>query len=600
MKRNGNINSNRTYNPQNARPHIPLDVDEVDATLERFIRQKYDQQAFSSGAVRPAVRNDTGSTRSSEDQPPPLPPKPARRFGFGLRAVSSTLPLSRSSQISPPESPNGNNGYGQPPSPIRVNKQSRIFGASVGGIAGENMDSKLATLRDMGFPDEKRNANILKGLGGNLERAIESLVRLGEGNAPALVSRTPLSAGNDAVSQPLNLGLNTSRTVPQTTATQPTANPPAPHTQGNLQTEVSNQKTHQPGHQASQVLNPLNPFQPQSYNPLETSNPQSAIYPLERAFESMQVSQPLFPNATGGYPSQQQQMQDARLQQSMTPPVPQPPHHYYQSHPYLQPAQVPTSSYNPFYLNEQQVALNSSISYPIIGQEQTAAVSYNPFLHSPSLVQSPIYDYPIQTPQTYPHEQQPPQQSQQPLPPHLPQQPQQQQPPFGYNTSFQGQQPSGPYMPLQQPAIDLNKPQFQRFQTPNQPPPQLSQPQQTERFDKSSILALYNYPQLAPPPLAANPYEPISSAPPLTAGQSSASPAIQQQRSFTTPAALTSGSKNPFHTAVSDLHAEAEHPVVNGAGISKHVSQDSVDIGGFQNGRHSPDAFASLSARIVR
>lgn len=31
-----------------------------------------------------------------------------------------------------------------------------------------------------------------------------------------------------------------------------------------------------------------------------------------------------------------------------------------------------------------------------------------------------------------------------------------------------------------------------------------------------------------------------------------------------------------------------------------HVSQESVDIGGLQNGRHSPDAFASLSARYVR
>ena len=44
MKRNGNTNINRTFNPQNTKPPVPLDVDEVDAVLERFIRQKYDQQ----------------------------------------------------------------------------------------------------------------------------------------------------------------------------------------------------------------------------------------------------------------------------------------------------------------------------------------------------------------------------------------------------------------------------------------------------------------------------------------------------------------------------------------------------------------------------
>ncbi len=32
----------------------------------------------------------------------------------------------------------------------------------------------------------------------------------------------------------------------------------------------------------------------------------------------------------------------------------------------------------------------------------------------------------------------------------------------------------------------------------------------------------------------------------------------------------------------------------------RHVSQESVDIGGWQSGRHSPDAFKSLSARFAR
>lgn len=584
MKRNGNINSNRTYNPQNAKPHIPLDVDEVDAVLERFIRQKYDQQAFSSGIVRSAARHDTGSTRSSEDQPPPLPPKPTRRFGFGLRAVSSTLPLSRTSLVSPPESPDGPNGYGRPPSPIRINKQSRIFGASVGGATGDNMDSNLATLRDMGFPDEKRNTNILKGLGGNLERAIESLVRLGEGSAPPLTSRTSIPAKNVAVSQPLNLGLSTSRAVPQSPTPQPTANVPTPLSQGNCQGQANTQDAVQPSNQVSRVLSSSNPFQPQSYNPFQTSNPQSATYTLDRAFESMQVSQPLFPNATGGYPSQQQQIQDARLQQSMTPPVPHLPQHYYQSNPYVQQNQAPAGSYNPFLYNTQQVELNSSISYPFTGQQPAATPSYNPFLHSPPMAQSPTSEYPFRTPQAYLQEQQI--QQQQPLP--------------AYYMGSQSQQESNPYMVQHQPPVSSGQPHLRQFQMSNQPPPQALQPQQTGRFDKSSILALYNYSHLAPPPLPANPHEPVSSPPPLMTGQLSNGPPVQQQRSVTMPAALLSGSRNPFHPAVPNSQVGPGPPAVDGVGISRHVSQDSVDIGGFQNGRHSPDAFANLSARIVR
>ena len=601
MKRNGNVNSNRTYNPQNSKPHMPLDVDEVDAVLERFIRQKYDQQAFSNGTTRPPARHDTGSTRSSEDQPPPLPPKPAKRFGFGLRSASSTFPLSRSSQISPPESPVSRNSYGQPPSPLRVNKQSRIFGASVGGTTGDNIESKLATLRDMGFPDEKRNANILKGLSGNLERAIESLVRLGEGSTPASMLRTSLPTKDNSAGQPLNLSLSTSRAVSQSTAIKPAVNPLAQQIEGSFQPQANNQTTVQAVDQASQSFNFSNPFQSQSYNPFETSNLQSATYPPERAFEGMQLSQPLFPNATGGYPSQQQQFQDARLQQSMTPPVPQPPHHHYQSNSFVQQTRTPTGSFNPFFHNSQQVASNSSVSYPFNGQhQQIAAPSYNPFTHSPPITQSPSTEYPFQTPQIYRQEVQSQQQSQQ--------QPQQQvqqsqsslqQPPFGYDATSQGQQPFDPYV-LQHPTpANVTASQFQQSQISNQLTSQSLRAEQIGRFDKSSILALYNYPQLAPPSLPSNAHQSAPLASPTITGQPSDASATQQKRSVTMPAALSSGSRNPFHTVALNPQAATGPHVVNG-GISRHVSQESVDIGGFQNGRHSPDAFASLSARIVR
>src|SRR5436309_402713 len=94
MRRSGNAVSNRLFNPQNNRPPVPLDIDEVDSAMERFLRQKYEQRAFQQGNARPNTRQNTGST-SSDDQPPPLPPKTGKHFfGSGLRSASSTFPSS--------------------------------------------------------------------------------------------------------------------------------------------------------------------------------------------------------------------------------------------------------------------------------------------------------------------------------------------------------------------------------------------------------------------------------------------------------------------------------------------------------------------------
>lgn len=88
MKRVGNIASNRVYNPQNANPPIPLDVDEADSAMEMFIRQKYIDRA-----VKAPVRDNTGST-NSDDQPTPLLLKTGSRFGF--RSASSIFHFLRS------------------------------------------------------------------------------------------------------------------------------------------------------------------------------------------------------------------------------------------------------------------------------------------------------------------------------------------------------------------------------------------------------------------------------------------------------------------------------------------------------------------------
>lgn len=583
MKRNGNANTNRTYNPQNTKPPIPLDVDEVDGVLERFIRQKYDQQSFLSGRTQPTRRQDTGSTRSSEDQPPPLPPKPAKRFGFGLRSSSSALPLHRNAPLSPPRSPPNRNGWQD--EPLRINKQSRVFGASVGG-SNENMDLKLVQLRDMGFSDDKRNASVLKGLGGNLERTIESLVRLGEGSNPVSRARTPNQSRNVAVSQPLPA---TTEDIPESTnglsftsSSGISRADTGSGAQHNAQPSTVMQRQAPP-----RALSPSNPAlsQSPSYNPFDPANDQRLrMASMDQSFSNMQVSQqPLFPNATGGYPNQPTAVQDARLQ-TMTPPVPQLPNQYIQSNPYIQQNPPSNNNYNPFYQPTQQSAPVSPNPY-LAQQQQFQTSPYNPFLQNttfPSQAQ-----YAAQSPQTYsPQAQQGSFQQQAAPRQYAPQQPQQQQ---MFATQQSVPNPAQYAMQSQQ--------QAQLGFNPYQPTPLL--PQQTGRIDKSSILALYNYPHLAPAPQTnenINQLQADGHEMPNVNG----APGHPPQRSVTMPIQASTGSKNPFQSSLSPQPPSNLNPQPMPPGIGRHVSQESVDIGGFESGRHSPDAFASLSARYVR
>ena len=577
MRRNGNANTNRTFNPQNTKPPIPLDVDEVDAVLEKFIKQKYDQQLFSGGhSRRPVIRNDTGSTRSSEDQPPPLPPKPGKRFGFGLRSTSSMLPLSRNATTFPPRSPHdGANGIGA--EPIRVNKQSRVFGASVGGGGGE-MEAKLTQLRDMGFMDEKRNTSILKGMNGNLERAIETLVRLGEGSAPTSRSRTPNQARNAAVSQPLASFPPSAKNPGAANGISFAANGTTSAASTGSQGGQSHMSLAEPQAQTNRSFSPSNPYQSpaQSYNPFGVPNEQRANGSLERAFSGMQVSPPppqqlpLFPNATGGYPSQPPPAQDTRFQ-TMTPPIPQMPQQYSQSNPYLQQNSASNQNYNPFYGAAQQTLPPPTNPYVSDTQAPTTQQSYNPFqqYQPPSIPQQPVNVYSTESPGAY--------------------SPQVQQDSI-FQQNLHQQQSIHTYAPqhsVTDPSQYSTQPQPQHSQQFNPYQAQPLQPQQTGRIDKSSILALYNYPQLAPPPLPNDPNAAPSPEPFLA----NPSPGTKQgQRSVTMPVQPSSGSRNPFQSGTGNANSANG---VEPSGV-RHVSQESV------NGRHSPDAFASLSARYVR
>jgi hypothetical protein len=560
MKRVGNISSNRIYNPQNAKPPIPFDVDEADSAMERFIRQKYMERT-----VKAPIRNNTGST-NSDDQPPPLPPKTGSRFGF--RSASSIFPLSSKNRREAARSDFENSGQ-RTPSPPR-NKQSRVFGTSVGAGDSEDLELKMAKLRDMGFRDEKKNMAVLKGLGGNLEKSIETLVRLGDGStgglnpteaAPTSRSRSPMSA--TATSRPRSpmsatagLTINRTREMPLQQSNNPfdilDVPPPVAQPQ-------SSQSTGSMAQSQSQMTG-NNPYQPANSNPFGLM-PSQSQYNLNQAFQNMSVSnsQPLFPNHTGGFPGPQPPQNHQLYQQSMTPPVPSLPQQYYPSVIYENPTQQPAQNhYNPFMQQQQQQQMQQP--QPINTNFQNNP--YNQQASTQSLYQSPLEQAPSQQyPSTY----------------------------YGNNAQHMNpffSQPDG------------------RQQTY---PPLMAQ--QTGRADKRSILDLYNYPQLAPTPLQ----QPHVQQEGQAQSQSTNQGDFQQQRSVSSPLAQqVAGSKNPFAFGGGGV---AQNPAGDSMGNMpqfapnqngpRHASQESVSVdgGGWHNGnngRHSPDAWGSISARSLR
>ncbi|KAE9378089.1 ArfGap-domain-containing protein [Stipitochalara longipes BDJ] len=564
MKRVGNIASNRIYNPQNAKPPIPFDVDEADSAMERFIRQKYMERT-----AKAPVRNNTGST-NSDDQPPPLPPKTGSRFGF--RSASSIFPLS-SKHRREAARPDLEDFGQRMPSPPR-NKQSRVFGTSVGAGDTDDLDLKMGKLRDMGFKDEKTNMAILKGLGGNLEKTIETLVRFGDsskaGLKPAEVA--PVSRSRSPMSATAGLTINRTREAPSPQSNNPfdmlDAPPPIAQPQ-------SSQSTGSMAHSQGQMMG-SNPYQPANSNPFGLM-PSQSQYNLNQAFQNMSVSnsQPLFPNHTGGFPGPQPP-QNHLYQQSMTPPVPSLPQQYYPSVIYENPAQQPVqNNYNPF------------------TQQQIPQVQQPPLLNT--TFENNPYNQPVSTQQN------------------LYQSPLEQTPSQQYSSTYYGN--NAQHIQQMNPFLNQNGPQQQMNPFFNQEnnrqqtyPPLMAQ--QTGRADKRSILDLYNYPQLAPAPMQqAQPQQDQGQA--QSQGTNPGFADFQlQQRSVSSPLQLQAGNKNPFalggggvpQNPTGDLVGNMPQfaPSQNGP---RHASQESVNVdGGWHNGdgRHSPDAWGSISARALR
>jgi len=589
--------SNKLYNPEGKKPPVPIDAEEMDSVMERFIRQKYVTRTLST--------NKKGDI-DLDERPPPLPPKTPSRFG--LRSASSLFPLGGRSKKSShePTSPRE-----VPPRPPPRPRSPGVFGARVDRddrSEKDDTEQKLAKLRDMGFTDEKRNAMVLKGVGGNLEKAVEALIRLGEGNLAGGRSGTSLTGPPRSATLPVTRTLTLS--APSNVVSE-RARPISP-----ASTNPFDMLDTPP---------PPQPLSTQSTGTLQTKNPYLSTNPfgvpppapsaLDQAFQNLSLapaSQPLFPHHTGGmiHPQNTGSLYQPPLTAPLTATLPTTSQGYSGMMPngnqslYAQQLQPQITGYsnNPFFAAQQpqpQPQPQLSVNTTPFG---SGNYGNNPFTRSPTRLQSPsLSQIPEQSQQNHFTASSTPQ----PQPASNPF--------FAQAATTPGVQPQAQLTgQLQQPVqatIQLPQqqvmglaPQMTGYYSQQQPMQQ--QPQQRV-VDKASILALYNYPQLAPQPTGLQAQNQQQQQP----QQQPSQPQDQQQHQQQPPASPQPGSKNPFAGAGLGKNASsaASQPSQDQPGTMMatpqprryNASRESMMALGMEwsNGRHSPDAFASLSAR---
>ncbi|KIW72413.1 hypothetical protein PV04_00609 [Phialophora macrospora] len=635
MKRNGNNAVNKAYNPKNKKPDMPLDADEVDSAMERFIRKKYQEKSLADGKPEPPQRDDNSPTtypsrpplEDPDSPPPPVPTKKGKIFGFGLRASSSAYPFSKSDKKKRSQEPRVDSAF-----PISTRGYDSRMDDARYEMTESELEKKLAALRDMGFTETERNTSLLRRLNGNVERVVETLVRLG----------------------PRENGDTTSRQNGRSASGhEPTSASRAPEPSYNPFTQSANQPT--VGLSIGKTQEPSTPTSTTTFgsnNPY--APPDRTTTGLEQSFQAMQVSQQpqqaLFPHSTGGYPSQPAPIQDPRLQYSMTPPVTStqyqdfvasPPALPVSNNPFFQPTSLSAQSTgnNPFLPQSQMPPspstnpfLNQGFGQPSPQPPQrqvSLPASFNPF-GIPPAQSSPLQQQQLQ-PQD-PFATTPQQTMQQPSDTFQTRSAQQQAQPSGFQTA---QSPFGlpnsqyaqaqPQAPPQQ-QVQAHAPQFhqqlqpssyqqqpeQQFSQPSQQPFQQFQqfqhmPQQNGRHDKSSILALYNHPQLTSQRLASIP-EPATEQQQQQQSQQQQFPQQQYQQPFSpTPSDPFGNLPSPKRSAtmpvtLSNMHSAGgsgnRNPfMANGSAATQNTSANINPFGGGTSPFASPAPTPSLQAQ---
>ncbi|TQS38797.1 hypothetical protein Golomagni_00687 [Golovinomyces magnicellulatus] len=562
MKRIGNIASNSIYNPLNKKAPINFDADDTDSSMERFIRQKYQDKVIKASKEYSAASHD------SDDLPPPLPPKTGSRFG--VRSSSSTFPFSVK-HIKEVAQKSDKNFMPN----LKRNKPSRVFGVNM--EEANNYDPKSSKLYDSDFT-EKKNITVLKEMEGNLEKSIETLVCLGESETrkpkQKEMSIVPVSDGaNVSVCLPVDGSPHTSKN---------SGNPFDLPDPGDMTAQpLSSQSTGRLLH--GQIDNRLCQ-QVLGYNTTSLAPTQSS-YGLDQAPQNMLTnkSRSLFPNRTGpGLP--EMQVTHLKLNQQSTTHTPILPQHQgtHLISQYMTQLSLKNSNCNPF--NQD------------LGQEQFTRINDNNNLHSysnPHLTSQDLQQYPVQQPA--PSNRIPGQYSpeilnysaQQPLEssnsfsneinPYFSEQ-------FSHPGNFQQQA-----LPSE---LDIQRSSEQPYINMQQE--NLTIPMFKNKIDTRSILDLYNRPDLAPS-------RPITEQTQLTT-RSSRAYSPEQTIFQSPPANFTTKNRNPFASDILPSCPQLKGEISPIQKISQHISQESnnLETGGWMNGRHSPEAWRSISARSMR
>ncbi|RKF57330.1 putative uba ts-n domain-containing protein [Erysiphe neolycopersici] len=553
MKRVGNLASNRIYNPKNTQAPINYDANETDAAMERFIRQKYQGEVIEVSKISDSPKFEPGT----DDHPPPLPPKTGPRLG--LRSTSSILPLSfhhKRETMRQNETDNRPN--------LRRNKPSRVFGITV--QVADDYESKNLKLCNMGFTDQSKNMAVLKELGGNLEKSIEALVCSGEKNVMGSKQNANFpesrSTSTSALSDRCNFSSNSSSINIKSSINS--SNPFSAY-----ESVAQPQSSQSTGVLQFQTMDSLNQQHIESnFNNLMPS--QSSTI-LNQEFQRMPFdkSQSLFPNRTGpGFPGAQ--VSQVELQQkSLTPPVPYLSKQYHGATIFQDSTQQvnQNANYNPF---------SQSLSQALpIGQTKTSDFSNHYHLKNFHSHQNPIQSSTYHTPlSNLDYSVQQPQEGSNPY----------QKKTESVDTILASFTTQG--LPQKFNELTLNN-QFQATQAKAS----LVMPQPSCKFDSRSILDLYNYPHLAPdrPVLEKNIIHNHTTY------------LSEKKDTHFSLSSTNSNSNNPFVCDLSFATSLGQDETAPIQMISRNLSEESLSAdGGWMNGRHSPDAWKSISARSMR
>jgi len=562
MRKNGNVKSNAYFNPDTKKHPPPVSQEDADSIMERHIRAKYEYKTFQRDAKTtsspPAARSSaiTSGSASFNLSPPSTASsaKSGKPSGFGASKLG--MGLFRSS--SPGSNAKVNQILGTNGAPYTDRRKSHSGPVTFPhGMASatplELYGDQIKSLREMGFVNVPQCLEVLQQTDGKMMDAVEILIRLNKAE-----ERRPEPPPKNAA------GLTVHKSGPAAVARQRTggssSNPfDALDKQAQPLPPLPSVKTGQSVPQMQMTMSMPGQTMPQQMG-IQVQNG----YPVQTGWNGVPVQ-------TNEYHQQQQQQQQ---QQSMSP---------FQMNDLNQ--SFPTQQPNQFGQIPQQHAVASQFTPTTTG---STTASYNPFMSAippanpyqshmavsqPNLpLQSQAFNPYAQLQQQQPQQQLQLQQIQQQIQQQQIQQQQIQQQQIQQQQIQQQQQQQ--QQPLPQLTNNLNPYGVVLSTTVSYPPAQqvsyASQqiPFQRTGIDKSQILALYSAPQLAPP-RAQNQVEVVNTPQPP--------PEPQQQQQPPMPGA---GSNNPF---------------LPPAPAGQHRSQESVDFGAWQSGRHSPDAFASLA-----